>query len=136
MLPWCAVRLFLRWFGAARRVEYCFRFSRSVALVCKSAFFSVALGLLVMWNVALVSHKMLLWCVMRLFCSPLGAAASVVSYSVRPYRPQPTRLPRPWDSPGTNTGVGCHFCLRLEPLVMQNVALVCNASFFPLPGAC
>ena len=24
---------------------------------------------------------------------------------------QPTRLPRPWDSPGKNTGVGCHFLL-------------------------
>ena len=31
--------------------------------------------------------------------------------SVRPHRPQPTRLPRPWDSPGKNTGVGCHFLL-------------------------
>ena len=29
--------------------------------------------------------------------------------SVRPHRQQPTRLPRPWDSPGKNTGVGCHF---------------------------
>ena len=29
--------------------------------------------------------------------------------SVRPHRWQPTRLPRPWDSPGKNTGVGCHF---------------------------
>ena len=27
---------------------------------------------------------------------------------MRPYRRQPTRLPRPWDSPGKNTGVGCH----------------------------
>ena len=26
--------------------------------------------------------------------------------------PQPTRLPRPWDSPGKNTGVGCHFLLQ------------------------
>ena len=26
----------------------------------------------------------------------------------RPHRQQPTRLPRPWDSPGKNTGVGCH----------------------------
>ena len=34
--------------------------------------------------------------------------ASVVSDSVRPHRRQPTRLPRPWDSPGKNTGVGCH----------------------------
>ena len=32
-----------------------------------------------------------------------------MSDSVRPHRQQPTRLPRPWDSPGKNTGVGCHF---------------------------
>ena len=31
---------------------------------------------------------------------------------VRPHRWQPTRLPRPWDSPGKNTGVGCHFLLQ------------------------
>ena len=37
---------------------------------------------------------------------------SVVSDSVRPHRQQPTRLPRPWDSPGKNTGVGCHFLLQ------------------------
>ena len=28
------------------------------------------------------------------------------------HRQQPTRLPRPWDSPGKNTGVGCHFLLQ------------------------
>ena len=28
------------------------------------------------------------------------------------HRRQPTRLPRPWDSPGKNTGVGCHFLLQ------------------------
>ena len=38
--------------------------------------------------------------------------ASVVSDSVRPHRRQPTRLPRPWDFPGKNTGVGCHFLLQ------------------------
>ena len=38
--------------------------------------------------------------------------ASVVSDSVRPHRRQTTRLPRPWDSPGNNTGVGCHFLLQ------------------------
>ena len=37
---------------------------------------------------------------------------SVVSDSVRPHRLQPTRLPHPWDSPGKNTGVGCHFLLQ------------------------
>ena len=35
-----------------------------------------------------------------------------MSDSVRPQRWQPTRLPRPWDSPGKNTGVGCHFLLQ------------------------
>ena len=35
-----------------------------------------------------------------------------MSDSVRPHRLQPARLPRPWDSPGTNTGVGCHFLLQ------------------------
>ena len=38
--------------------------------------------------------------------------ALVVSDSVRPHKRQPTRLPRPWDSPGKNTGVGCHFLLQ------------------------
>ena len=31
---------------------------------------------------------------------------------MRPQRRQPTRLPRPWDSPGKNTGVGYHFLLQ------------------------
>ena len=35
-----------------------------------------------------------------------------VSNSVRPHRRQPTRPRRPWDSPGKNTGVGCHFLLQ------------------------
>ena len=35
-----------------------------------------------------------------------------MSDSVRPQSWQPTRLPRPWDSPGKNTGVGCHFLLQ------------------------
>ena len=35
-----------------------------------------------------------------------------MSDSVRPHRRQPIRLLRPWDSPGKNTGVGCHFLLQ------------------------
>ena len=35
-----------------------------------------------------------------------------MSNSVWPHRRQPTRLHRPWDSPGKNTGVGCHFLLQ------------------------
>ena len=35
-----------------------------------------------------------------------------MSNSLRPHRRQPTSLPRPWDSPGKNTGAGCHFLLQ------------------------
>ena len=35
-----------------------------------------------------------------------------MSDSVWPHRQQPTRLPRPWDSPGKNAGGGCHFLLQ------------------------
>ena len=35
-----------------------------------------------------------------------------MSDSVQLHRRQPTRLPHPWDSPGKNTGVGCHFLLQ------------------------
>ena len=40
-----------------------------------------------------------------------------MSDSVRPHRLQPTRLPGPWDSPGKNTGGGCHFlrqCMKVQ----------------------
>ena len=42
-----------------------------------------------------------------------AAAKSLQSCpTLRPHRRQPSRLPRPWDSPGKNTGVGCHFLLQ------------------------
>ena len=41
------------------------------------------------------------------------AAKSLQPYlTLQPHRRQPTRVPRPWDSPGNNTGVGCHFPLQ------------------------
>ena len=43
-----------------------------------------------------------------------------MSDSVRPHRRQPTRLPRPWDSPGKNTGVGCHFLLQWRKVKSEN----------------
>ena len=44
----------------------------------------------------------------------------------RPHRRQPTRLPRPWDSPGKNTGVGCHFPLqRMKVKSESEVAQSC-----------
>ena len=40
-----------------------------------------------------------------------------MSDSVQPHRWQPSRLPHPWDSPGKNIGVGCHFlfqCMKVK----------------------
>ena len=45
---------------------------------------------------------------------------------MRPHRRQPTRLPRPWDSPGKDTGVGCHFLLQcLKVKSESEVAQLC-----------
>ena len=38
---------------------------------------------------------------------------------MRPHRRQPIRLHCPWDSPGKNTGVGCHLHLEIEFNVNQ-----------------
>ena len=43
-----------------------------------------------------------------------------MSDSVRPRRRQPTRLLCPWDSPGENTGVGCHFLLQCMKVKSQS----------------
>ena len=43
-----------------------------------------------------------------------------MSDSVGPHRRQPTRLRHPWDSPGKNTGVGCHFLLQCMKVKSQS----------------
>ena len=43
-----------------------------------------------------------------------------MSDSVRPHRWQPTRFPHPWESPGKNTGVGCHFLLQCMKVKSQS----------------
>ena len=43
-----------------------------------------------------------------------------MSDSVRLHRRQPTRLPHPWDSPGKNTGVGCHFLLQCRKVKSES----------------
>ena len=63
-----------------------------------------------------------------------------MSDSVRPHRQQPTRLPRPWDSPGKNTGVGCHFLLQCMKVKSESEdAQLCPTSSDPmdysLPGS-
>ena len=65
-----------------------------------------------------------------------AAVASVVSDSVRPHRWQPTRLPCPWDSPGKNTGVGCHFLLQCMKMKSESeVAQSCLTLSDPMTAA-
>ena len=63
-----------------------------------------------------------------------------MSNSVRPHKRQPTRLPRPWDSPGKNTGVGCHFllqCMKVksEREVAQSCSTLSDPMDCSLPGS-
>ena len=57
--------------------------------------------------------------------------------SVRPHRREPTRLPRPWDSPGKKTGVGCRFLLQYmevksESEVVQSSLTLCDPICDPM----
>ena len=61
-----------------------------------------------------------------------------MSDSVRPHRRQPTRLRRPWDSPGKNTGVGCHFllqCMKVKSEVTQSCPTLSDPMDCSLPGS-
>ena len=71
-----------------------------------------------------------------------AAAASLQSCPTlrRPHRRQPTRLCCPWDSPGTNTGVGCHFllqCMKVksEGEVTQSCPTLCDPVDCSLPSS-
>ena len=74
----------------------------------------------------------------------LTAAAAAKSLQSCPTlcdpRRQPTRLPRPWDSPGKNTGVGCHYllqCMKVksEREVTQSCPTLCDPMDCSLPGS-
>ena len=63
-----------------------------------------------------------------------------MSDSVRPQRRQPIRLPHPWDAPGKNTGVGCHFllqCMKVksEREVSQSCLTLRDPMDCSLPGS-
>ena len=63
-----------------------------------------------------------------------------MSDSVRPHRWQPTRLCCQWDSPGKNTGVGCHFllqCMKVksESEVTQSCLTLRDLMGCSLPGS-
>ena len=59
---------------------------------------------------------------------------------MRPHRRQPNRLPHPWDSPGKNTGVGCHLLLQCMKVKSESeVSKLCLTLSHPmdcsLPGS-
>ena len=63
-----------------------------------------------------------------------------MSNSVQPHRREPIRLPCPWDSPGKNTGVGCHFllqCMKVksESEVSQSCPTLSDPKDCSLPGS-
>ena len=63
-----------------------------------------------------------------------------MSDSVQPRSRQPSRFPHPWDSPGKNTGVGCHFLLQCmkaksESEVAQSCPTISNPMDCSLPGS-
>ena len=70
----------------------------------------------------------------------IAAAAKSLHDSVQPHRRKPTRLPCSWDSPGKNTGVGCHCLLqRIKVKRESEVAQSCPTLSDPtmdcsLPG--
>ena len=74
------------------------------------------------------------------------AAAAAAAKSLQPCptlcdptEGSPPRLPHPWDSPGKNTGVGCHFllqCMKVksESEVAQSCVTLSNPMDCSLPG--
>ena len=73
---------------------------------------------------------------------PAAAAAKSLQLcpTLQPHKWQPTRLRHPWDSPGKNTGVGCHFilqCMKVksESEVAQSCLSLSDAMDCSIPGS-
>ena len=67
------------------------------------------------------------------FYLPAAAKSLQSCPTLQPYKQQPTRLPHPWDSPGKNTGVGCHFlpqCMKVKS--ESEVAQSCPTPSYPM----
>ena len=58
------------------------------------------------------------------------AAAAAKSLQSCPTLCDPTRLPHPWDSPGKNTGMGCHFLLQCMKAKSESE----DAQLYPTPS--
>ena len=90
-----------------------------------------------LWSSSL--YQLLLWFVFGILLLLLLSHFSRVQL-VRPHRRQPTRLPRPWDSPGKNTGVGYQFrlqCMKVKVKVklLSRVLTLSDPMECSLPGS-
>ena len=79
------------------------------------------------------------WTIKKAAAAAAAAKSLQSCVTVRPHKWQPTRLPHPWDSPGKNTGVGCHFLLqsmkvKSESEVAQSCLTVCDPMDCSLSG--
>ena len=80
---------------------------------------------------------------LRTVAAAAAAAAAKLLQScptLRPHRRQPIRLPCPWDSPGKNTGVSCHFLLQCrkvksESEVARSCPTLCDPMDCSPPGS-
>ena len=80
------------------------------------------------------------WCQQWLWAAAAAAKLLQSCPTLQPHRWQPTRLPRPWDSPGKNTGVGCYFllqCIKVksETEVAQSCLTLSDPMDCSLPGS-
>ena len=92
-----------------------------------------------MWY-CVYQYHMLMSSVYKMYCMSVSIyinSAAAKSHrscpTVQPHRRQPTRLPRPWDSPGKNTVVGCHFLLQCMKVKSESeVAQLCPTLSNPM----
>ena len=114
-----------------RVVLFCTRWPNTSHTFEKGLFISVEMPLC--WDNCQLDH-LSMW-LLLLLLSHFSRADSVW-----PHRRQLTRLPRPWDSPGKNTGVGCHFLLqcrkvKIDSEVAQSCPTLSNVMDCSLPGS-
>ena len=101
-----------------------------------------AYPLVPLWIEFWTFQKVVCWCALGMMGNHLAAAKSLQSCPTLcdPIERQPTRLPRPWGSPGKNTEVGCHFllqCMKVksESEVVQSCPTLSDPVDCSLPGS-
>ena len=93
----------------------------SITCIANKVCFAVRSGL--------VTHWLRLF---QFYCGWVHVGCSVVSDSLQSRELMPSRLLCPWDLPGKNTGVGCHFlCQGIFPTQGSNLCLLCLLHWQP-----